>query len=61
VIDKLQASIVKALETPAVKNRLASQAIVVMPMTQQQFVAYIRADAERWKRLLREGRLQMLD
>ena len=51
----------KALESPAVKSRLAAQAIVPMPMTQQQFVAYIRADSERWKKLLREGRLQMLD
>ncbi len=61
VIDKLHASLVKALETPAVKSRLASQAILAEPMTQQQFVAFIRADAERWKKLLREGRLQMLD
>ena len=60
-IDKLNASIVKALESPAVKSRLAAQAIVPMPMSQQQFVAYIRADSERWKKLLREGRLQMLD
>jgi tripartite-type tricarboxylate transporter receptor subunit TctC len=61
VVDRLSASLVKALETPAVKSRLASQAIVAMPMTQQQFAAFIRADAERWRKLLREGRLQMLD
>ena len=61
IADRLNASFVKALETPAVKSRLSSQAIVATPMTQQQFAAFIRADAERWKKLLREGRLQMLD
>jgi tripartite-type tricarboxylate transporter receptor subunit TctC len=61
IADRLNASFVKALETAAVKSRLSSQAIVATPMTQQQFAAFIRADAERWKKLLREGRLQMLD
>lgn len=61
IADRLNASLVKALETPAVKSRLASQAIQASPMTQQQFATFIRADTERWKKLLREGRLQMLD
>ena len=61
IVDKLYASFVKALESPAVRNRLASQAILATPMTQQQFAAFIRADAERWRKLLRDGRLQMID
>ena len=61
VVDRLNASFVKGLENPAVRKRLASQAIEATPMSQQQFAAFIRADADRWRKLLREGRLQMLD
>lgn len=61
ITERLNASLVKALESSTVKNRLAPQAIQVTPMSQQQFGAFIRNDIERWKKLLREGRLQMLD
>ena len=61
IADKLNASLVKTLESPAVRNRLAPQAIQVMPMSQQAFATFIRADMERWRKLLRKGSLQMLD
>ena len=61
IADRLNASLVRTLESPAVRNRMAPQAIQVMPTSQQEFGAFIRADIERWKKLLREGRLQMLE
>jgi len=61
ITDRLNASLVKALESPAVRNRLAPQAIQVLPMSQQEFGTFIRADIERWRNLLRAGRLQMLE
>ena len=59
--EKLNTSIVRTLEMPLTKSRFAPQSIQVTPMTQQQFTAFIRNDLERWKKLLREGRLQMLE
>jgi len=61
IADKLNASLVRTLESPAVRNRLAPQAIQVMPMSRHEFGAFIRADVERWKMLLHKGSLQMLD
>lgn len=61
IAEKLNASLVKTLESPAVRNRLAPQAIQVMPMSRDEFGAFIRADMERWKKLLRKGSLQMLE
>ena len=61
VVEKLNTSIVKTLLLPATKSRFAPQSVQVTPMTQQQFAAFIRNDIERWKKLLREGRLQMLE
>jgi tripartite-type tricarboxylate transporter receptor subunit TctC len=59
--ERLNASLNKALENPALRSRLAQQSILPTPMTQQQVAALIRADMERWRKLLREGRLQMLE
>ena len=61
IAEKLSASLIKALESSTVRSRLAQQAIQVTPMSLQQFAAFIRDDLERWKKLVREGRLQMLD
>ena len=61
IIDKLGHGLLKALESPAIRSRLSQQSIEVAPMQQQQFASFLRADIDRWKRLLREGRLAMLD
>ena len=61
IAEKLNTSIVRTLELPATRSRFSPQSVQVTPMTQQQFAAFIRNDVERWKRLLREGRLQMLE
>ena len=61
IAGKLNTSIVKTLELPATRNRFSSQSVQVTPMTQQQFATFIRNDIERWKKLLHEGRLQMLE
>jgi tripartite-type tricarboxylate transporter receptor subunit TctC len=61
IVERLNAAVTKALASAAVKNRLAQQAIQATPMTQQQFTAFVRADLERWKKLLREGRLTLLE
>lgn len=61
ISDKLNSSLMKTLESPATRSRLADQAIDVSPMPPQDFGAYIRTDIDRWKKLLRQGHLTMLD
>ena len=61
VVDKLSTSFTRSVESPAVRSKLAAQGIQTQTMTPQQFAAFIRTDQARWKKLLAEGRLQMLD
>jgi tripartite-type tricarboxylate transporter receptor subunit TctC len=51
---RLNAEITRALALPAFRARLENEAIDPMPMTPEQFGAYIRADIARWTRLARE-------
>ena len=58
---KLHAEIGKALATPAFQQRLANEAIDAMPMTPEQFGAYIQDEIARWKALARERRISLDD
>ena len=61
VLAKLSTSFTKALESPRVKERLAEQAIQVTPKSAAEFGAFIRADIERWRRMLNNRQLAMLN
>jgi tripartite-type tricarboxylate transporter receptor subunit TctC len=61
IAEKLTGSLMKALEAPATKSRMAQQAIEISPMQPQQFSAFLRADIDRWKKMLSRGHLAMLD
>jgi tripartite-type tricarboxylate transporter receptor subunit TctC len=57
ITQRLNADINKALNAPALRRRLSAEAIEPMPMTPGQFGAFIQADIERWKTLVRERNL----
>jgi tripartite-type tricarboxylate transporter receptor subunit TctC len=40
---------------PDVKARLAEATIDATPMTQEEFLAFIRAETEKWARVVREA------
>ena len=61
VVDKLNASFNKSVDSPNVRSKLAAQGIQAQAMSPQQFATFIRNDQARWKKLLAEGRLQLLD
>ncbi len=48
IVDKLANAIHKSLATSEVKDRLASGGSMALPMSPQQFAAYIREDTDRW-------------
>jgi tripartite-type tricarboxylate transporter receptor subunit TctC len=50
-----------ALAMPEVKERLASEALEVMPMTPEEFGSYIEADIARWTKLARERNIELVD
>lgn len=57
----LNAAINKAIQSPALQQRLASEAITVMPMSPEQFGQFMQADIARWSALARERNIHLDD
>jgi tripartite-type tricarboxylate transporter receptor subunit TctC len=58
VLAKLSADLNKALNEPLVRKRLEDQAVDVAPSTPEQFVAHVRAETEKWTRVVKEAGLE---
>ena len=54
IVAKLNGEIGRALAEPALRQRLSSEAIDPMPMTPEQFGAYIRDEIARYRKLAQE-------
>jgi len=61
VVQRLNAEIGKALAAPALQQRLVAEAIEPMPMTPQEFGAYIQAELERYTQLARQQNIKLDD
>jgi tripartite-type tricarboxylate transporter receptor subunit TctC len=59
VVERLNAELVKALNTPESKARMSSLDLDVVTGTPEQFGEQIRRDQELYARLVREIRLKM--
>lgn len=55
IINRLHAAAVKALGTPAVRERFASLGVEPVGDSPQQFAAFIRDDLARWARVVKEA------
>jgi tripartite-type tricarboxylate transporter receptor subunit TctC len=58
---RLNAEINRAIGSPALQQRLAGEAIAVMPMTPAEFAQFIQADIARWSALARERNIRLDD
>ena len=58
---RLNAEINKAITAPALRERLAGEAIQPMPMTPEQFGKFIQAEIARWSALARERKISLDD
>lgn len=61
VVRRLNAEINKALASPELKERFASEALEPMPMSPEQFGRYIQADIARWTKLARERQIELTE
>jgi tripartite-type tricarboxylate transporter receptor subunit TctC len=59
VVQRLNAEIGKALAAPALQQRLVAEAIEPMPMTPQEFGAYIQSELERYTQLARQQNIRL--
>ena len=53
IVTRLNAATVKAMNEPAMKERLAAQGVAVMTNTAEQFAAFIRAEIDKWGRMVK--------
>jgi tripartite-type tricarboxylate transporter receptor subunit TctC len=61
ITKRLNAEINKAIQSPALQQRLAAEAIAVMPMSPEQFGKFIQADIARWSALAKERNIHLDD
>jgi len=59
ITQKLNAEINKAIVSPAVREKLAADAIDPMPMTPEEFGRFIQADIRRWSALAKERNISL--
>jgi tripartite-type tricarboxylate transporter receptor subunit TctC len=53
IVNKVNASVVKALREPDVAQRLTNQGADPAPGTPDELARYMRADHERWKKVIK--------
>ncbi|QWE16150.1 tripartite tricarboxylate transporter substrate binding protein [Polynucleobacter sp. AP-Nino-20-G2] len=59
VVQKLNAELNKALALPDFSEKMASEALTLMPMSPQQFEVYIKEDIARWKKVAKERNIEL--
>ena len=55
VLDKLNADIVRTLQTADVRQRLADLFIEPAPSTREEFGAFVRSEIERWEKVVKDA------
>jgi len=61
VTQRLNAEINKAITSPALQQRLASEALTAMPMSPQEFGAFIRSEIARYSALAKARNIRLDD
>jgi tripartite-type tricarboxylate transporter receptor subunit TctC len=59
IVRKLNAAIVESLKLPDVSKRLASDGSTPVGSTPEQFAAHIRSEIAKWRKLVKEAKLEL--
>ena len=59
LVDRIAGELAKALAQPDIKARFAAAGAEVHPSGPAEFAAFVKADSEKWSRLIRERKLQL--
>ncbi|TMH97979.1 MAG: tripartite tricarboxylate transporter substrate binding protein, partial [Betaproteobacteria bacterium] len=57
IISKANAEVVRILNAPDLKSRLASQGIEIVTSSPAEFARFIREDNAKWGKLIREANI----
>jgi len=58
VVDRLNAELVKAMQAPEVRERMRVQAYSPWTLTPEAFDAFVKADYDKWGRIVRDAGIQ---
>ena len=61
IVARLNTEINAAIQSPELRERLASEALEPMPMTPEKFAGYIRDDIARWSKLAKARHIEITD
>jgi tripartite-type tricarboxylate transporter receptor subunit TctC len=61
IVKRLNDEINTLLETPELRERLASEALEPMPMSPEQFGRYMRDDIAKWAKLAKDRNIEIID
>ena len=59
IVDKLSAELAKVLAQPDVKAKFAGAGAEVHPLGPNEFASFVKAENEKWSRLIRERKLEL--
>jgi tripartite-type tricarboxylate transporter receptor subunit TctC len=55
VIDRVHSLVQGMLKDPVMVKRMAGAAIEVMPMSQQEFAAFVKDEYSRWQKIVKDA------
>jgi tripartite-type tricarboxylate transporter receptor subunit TctC len=58
ILDKLNADVVQALQSPDLKQRFADQGIEPAPMSRAEYTAFLANELSTWSRVMKEANIQ---
>jgi tripartite-type tricarboxylate transporter receptor subunit TctC len=58
IVDRIHADVIKVLQDPGVSEKLAAMGATAVGNTPEQFGAAMRADSEKWAKLIREANIR---
>ena len=53
IVDKLEAAVVQAMQSPAIKQRLESTGFVVPPLGSAEYTRFVAAEHDRWIKVIK--------
>ena len=59
IVTRISTTLVKALETPAVREKLLAQGVEAVGGTPQQFRAFLKAELDQWGKVIREAGIRV--
>jgi tripartite-type tricarboxylate transporter receptor subunit TctC len=59
IVSRIHTELNKVITAADFKQRLAAEAVEPLPMSTEAFAAYIAADINRWKRVVKERKIEI--